>query len=334
MPLALHRMAVLVFDGIHSFDLAMPLQVFSTAHSLDKEPGELFGPRLYDLRVCGDGHDLAISGVGGVEMYRCTPPYPLAAAIDADTIVVTGHPTGRDTPSEALELLREANRRGIRIASISAGGARVMAASGLMDGRRMATHWSRAHVLAEQYPQVVVDTDVLFIDHGDILTSAGAASAIDMCLHMIRQDFGAAVAADTARHMVVPLQRDGGQAPYIAHPEPGDDHGSLEPTMRWLRQQLAEPVTLADIAAYAGTSPRTVNRKFREQTGTTPLQWLLRQRVHRAQELLETTDLSVEEISRHCGFGTSIAMRQHFAKHVKTSPTTYRRTFRARGNVS
>jgi transcriptional regulator GlxA family with amidase domain len=322
-------MAVLAVDGIHSFDLAMPLQVFSTAHSLEKEPGELFGPRLYDIRVCGDGRDLTVAGVGGVEMYRFTPPYPLAAALDADTIVVIGVPTDREPLAEALDLLREAHRRGVRIASISSGGARVMAASGLVDGRRVATHWSRAHVLAERYPQVRVDTDVLFIDHGDVLTSAGAASGIDMCLHMIRQDFGSAVAADVARHMVVPPQRDGGQAPYIAHPDPGDDHGSLEPAMRWLRQRLGEPVTLADIAAYVGTSPRTINRRFREQTGTTPLQWLLRQRVHHAQELLETTDLSVEEISRHCGFGTSIAMRQHFAKHIKTSPTAYRRSFRA-----
>lgn len=326
----MHRVAVLVFDGIHSFDLSMPLQVFSTAHSLEKERGELFGPRLYDVRVCGDGRDLAITGVGGVEMYRYTPPYPLADAVDADTIVVIGIASDREPPADALDLLHEAHRRGIRIASISSGGARVMAASGLLDGRRAATHWSRAHVTAERYPQVGFDTDVLFIDHGDVLTSAGAASGIDLCLHMIRQDFGSAVAADVARHMVVPPQRDGGQTPYVAHPEPGDDHGSLEPTMRWLRQRLGEPVTLADIASQVGTSPRTLNRRFREQTGTTPLQWLVRQRVHHAQELLETTDLSIEEISRHCGFGTSVAMRQHFAKHVRISPMAYRRTFRAR----
>jgi transcriptional regulator GlxA family with amidase domain len=304
--------------------------VFSTAHALEQERG----PRLYDVRVCGDGRELAVTGVGGIEMYRFTPPYPLADAADADTIVVIGFATDREPPAEALDLLRRAHRRGIRIASISSGGARVLAASGLLDGRRTATHWSRAHVLAERYPQVLVDTNVLFIDHGDVLTSAGAASGIDMCLHMIRQDFGSAVAADVARHMVVPPQRDGGQAPYIAHPEPGDGHGSLEPTMRWLRQRLGEPVTLSDIAARSGTSPRTVNRRFREQTGTTPLQWLLQLRVHHAQELLETTDLSIEAISRHCGFGTSIAMRQHFAKHVRTSPTTYRRTFRARADPS
>jgi transcriptional regulator GlxA family with amidase domain len=198
----------------------------------------------------------------------------------------------------------------------------------------VATHWSRAHVIAERYPQVCVDTDVLFIDHGDVITSAGAASGIDMCLHMIRQDFGSAVAADVARHMVVPPQRDGGQAPYVAHPEPGDEHGSLEPTMRWLWQRLGVPVTLADIASHVGTSPRTLNRRFREQTGTTPLQWLLRQRVHHAQELLETTDLSIEAISRHCGFGTSVTMRQHFAKHVRASPMAYRRTYRARASTT
>lgn len=212
----MHRVAVLAFDGIHSFDLSMPLQVFSTAHSLDRERGELFGPRLYDVRVCGDGRDLAITGVGGVEMYRYTPRYPLADAADADTIVVVGAATDREPPAEALGLLRQAHRRGIRIASISSGGTRVVAASGLLDGRRATTHWSRADVLAGRYPQVCVDTDVLFLDHGDVLTSAGAASGIDMCLHMIRQDFGSAVAADVARHMVVPPQRDGGQAPYTA----------------------------------------------------------------------------------------------------------------------
>ncbi|MFD7155248.1 GlxA family transcriptional regulator [Kribbella sp. NPDC059898] len=328
----MHRIAVVAFDGIHAFDLAMPLQVFSTAHSLPKEPGELFGPPLYDVRVHGDGGDLAVTGVGGVEMYRYTPPYPLADAIEADTVIVVGVAASPEPPDHVLELLSRAHRRGIRIASISSGGARVMAASGLLDGRRIATHWSRASLLAERYPQLIVDTDVLFIDHGDVLTSAGAASGIDLCLHMIRQDFGSAVAADVARHMVVPPQRDGGQAPYIVHPDPGDDHGSLEPAMRWLRQRLREPVTLADIASFAGTSPRTLNRRFREQTGTTPLQWLLRQRVHHAQELLETTDLSIEEISRHCGFGTSVSMRQHFAKHIRTSPLAYRRAFRSRSD--
>ncbi|GAA1558998.1 AraC family transcriptional regulator [Kribbella hippodromi] len=303
----MHRVAVLIFDGIHSLDLAMPLQVFSVAHAPAKVPGAVFGERLYDLRVCGDGNDLVVHGVGAIELYRCTPPYLLADAADADTIVVIGVSTDRDPPAEALDLLNDAHGRGVRIASVSAGGARVMAASGLLNGRRIATHWSRADHLAETYPLVQVDTDALFIDHGDVITSAGGASGLDMCLHMVRQDFGSAVAADAARHLVVPPQRDGGQAPYIAHPDPGDDHGSLEPAMRWLRQRLGETVTLAEIAAYAGISPRTLNRRFREQTGVTPVQWLLRQRIFHAQELLETTDLPIEEVSRRSGFGTSIA---------------------------
>ncbi|MDC0769054.1 GlxA family transcriptional regulator [Streptomyces sp. HD] len=326
----MHRVAVLVFDGIHSFDLSMPLQVFSTAHSLDKERGEVFGSRLYDVRVCGDGRNLAVTGVGDVEMYQYTPRYPLVGAVDADTIVVIGVARRQEPPAEALNLLREAHRRGVRIAAVSSGGTRVLAATGLLDGRRAATHWSRRHVLAGRYPQVRVDTDVIFIDHGDVLTSAGGASGIDMCLHMVRQDFGSAVAADVARHLVVAPERDGGQAPCTEHPEPGDGHGSLGPVMQWLRQRLGEPVTLADIASHAGTSPRTLNRRFRAQTGTTPLQWLVFQRLCHAQELLETTDLSVEVISRHCGFGTPVTMRQHFARHLRTSPTTYRRTFRTR----
>ncbi|WP_163504939.1 GlxA family transcriptional regulator [Fodinicola acaciae] len=314
----MHRLAVLVFDGVHSLDLSMPLQVFSAAYSSEKQ-------RLYDVRVCGDGHDLAVTGVGGVEMYRYTARYALADALDADTIVVIGLASHDEPSAEALDLLREAHRRGIRIASVSSGGARVVAASGLLDGRRTATHWSRRHVIAERYARVQVDTKALFVDYGDVLTSAGAASGIDMCLHMIRKDFGAAVAADVARHMVAAPQRDGGQAPYTTHPA----LGSLEPTMRWVRQRLAEPLTIADIAAYAGMSPRTLRRKFQEQTGTTPLRWLLRQRVHRAQELLETTSLSVEVICRHCGFGSSVAMRQHFGRYVGQSPMAYRRTFRA-----
>jgi transcriptional regulator GlxA family with amidase domain len=236
-------------------------------------------------------------------------------------------------PAAVFDVLRDANRRGIRIASICSGGAGVLAASGLLDGRRAATHWASAQALSDRHPQVTVDADVLFIDHGDVLTSAGAATGIDMCLHMVRKDFGSAVAADVARHLVVAPQRDGGQAQFIAHPEPGDEDGSLEPTMRWVREHVGDPMTLADIARHAGMSERTLNRRFREQTGTTPLQWLLRQRVHHAQELLETTDLSIEAISRHCGFGTAVAMRQHFAKRIQVSPLAYRRAFRARADA-
>lgn len=323
----MHRVAVIAVDRVHSFDLAMPLQVFSTAHALSKNPGELFGPALYEVWVCGDGRDLRVCGVGDVEMYRYTPAYPLKAALEADTIIVTGR-TRPGPSADVLQLLRRAHQRGIRIATICSGGARTLAASGLLDGRRAATHWSRAASLAEQYPQMQVDPNVLFVDHGDVITSAGAASGIDMCLHMIRADHGAAVAADVARHMVVPLQRDGGQAPYIRHSASEDNQGSLQPTLLWLRERLGAKVTLSEIAGHASMSPSTLNRRFKQQTGVPPLEWLLRERVRHAQELLESTDLSIEEIARHCGFGGSAAMRQHFAKHVKTSPSTWRREFR------
>lgn len=223
-------------------------------------------------------------------------------------------------PSCPCQVLRDAHDRGARIASICSG-AFILAAAGLLNGRSATTHWNSAAQLAEHYPQVNVDPDVLFVDEGNVLTSAGAATGLDLCLHMVRTDFGSAIAAEVARHIVIAPQRDGGQAQFIIHPQPGPDHGSLEPTMRWIRDHLAEPITLADMAGHAAISPRTLNRRFREQTGTTPLRWLLLQRIHLAREFLGTSDLPVEEVARRCGFGTSMNLRQHFAKHVHTSPT-------------
>jgi transcriptional regulator GlxA family with amidase domain len=228
-----------------------------------------------------------------------------------------------------LDVLRQAHGRGARIASIC-GGAFMLAAAGLLDGRRATTHWTSAGDLAERFPRVEVDPNVLFVDEGDVLTSAGAATGLDLCIHMVRNDFGAAVAADVARHVVIAPQRDGGQAQFIVPREPTGDNGSLEPTMRWLRDRIGEPSTLSDIARHAAISPRTLNRRFREQTAMTPLQWLLTQRVRHAQELLETTALSVEDIARHCGFGTAINLRQHFTRRVKMSPLAYRRAFQPR----
>jgi len=244
----------------------------------------------------------------------------------ADTIVVPGGDEDGEPARAVIQVLRDAHDRGVRIASICRG-AFILAAAGLLNGRSATTHWTSAARLAERYPQVNVDPDVLFVDEGTVLTSAGAATGLDLCLHMVRTDFGSAIAADVARHIVIAPQRDGGQAQFIIHPEPGPDHGSLEPTMRWIRDHLAEPITLAEMADHAAVSPRTLNRRFREQTGTTPLRWLLLQRIHLAQEFLETSDLPVEEVARRCGFGTSVNLRQHFAKHVYTSPNRYRQTF-------
>lgn len=325
----MHRVAVVAANRVNSLDLAIPGQVFGTAHSQDKADGALFGAPLYEVVVCGEQPDLVVTGRGGAEIFRLTAPHDLSEALTADTVIVPGARTDIDPSTEVLDVLRQAHERGARIASICSG-AFMLAAAGLLDGRRATTHWTAAGELARRYPEIEVDPNVLFVDEGDVLSSAGAATGLDLCIHMVRNDFGAAVAADVARHVVIAPQRDGGQAQFIVHREPTGDSGSLEPTMRWLRDRLGEPLTLTDIARHAAISPRTLNRRFREQTGVTPLQWLLTQRVRHAQELLETTALSVEETARHCGFGTAISLRQHFARQVQMSPLAYRRAFQLR----
>jgi transcriptional regulator GlxA family with amidase domain len=325
----MHRVAVVVADRVKSLELAIPGQVFGTAHSQEKAAGAVFGEPLYEVVMCGERSDLVVCGRGGVELFRMTTPHDLTDAMTADTLVVPGTRTDITPSDEVIDVIRQAHSRGARIASICCG-AYVLAAAGLLDGRRATTHWTSAADFARRFPLVEVDPSVLFVDHGDVLTSAGAATGLDLCIHMVRNDFGAAVAAETARHIVIPPQRDGDQAQFIVHREPSDDSGSLEPTMRWLRDRIGEPLTLADIAQHAAVSPRTLNRRFREQTGMTPLQWLLTQRVRHAQELLETTALAVEDIARHCGFGTAINLRQHFTRRVHMSPLAYRRAFQPR----
>ncbi|MFC0626440.1 GlxA family transcriptional regulator [Kribbella deserti] len=324
----MHRVAVLIAQRVNNLNLAIPGQVFGTAHSQDKPAGVLFGAPLYEVVMCGERPDLVVTGRGGVEVFRVTAPYDLSAALTAETVIVPGAGTDTEPAAEVLAVLRQAHARGARIASICTG-AFLLAAAGLLDGRRVTTHWTSAPALARRYPKLEVDPNVLFVDDGDVLTSAGAASGFDLCIQMVRNDFGSAVAAEVARHIVVPPQREGGQAQFIVHPEPVADSGSLEPTMRWLRDHLGDPLTLADIARQAAISPRTLNRRFHEQTGLTPLQWLLTQRVRHAQALLETTSLSVEEIAGHCGFGTAINLRQHFTRRVHMSPVAYRRAFQA-----
>lgn len=325
----MHRIAVVAANHVKSLELAIPGQVFGTAHSHDKPAGAVFGDPLYDVIVCGERPDLVVCGRSGAELFRMTAPYDLSAVLTAETVIVPGARTDVEPSVEVLDVLRQAHGRGTRIASICCG-AFILAAAGLLDGRRATTHWTSAAAFAERFPGVEVDPTVLFVDDGDVLTSAGAATGLDLCIHMVRNDFGAAVAADTARHVVIAPQRDGDQAQFIVHRDPTSDNGSLEPTMRWVRDHIGEPLTLSDIAQQAAMSPRSLNRHFREETGTTPLQWLLTQRVRHAQELLETTTLSIEDIARDCGFGTAINLRQHFSRRVKMSPLSYRRAFRPR----
>lgn len=325
----MHRVAVLAANYVKSLELAIPGQVFGTAHSRDRPAGAVFGEPLYEVVICGERPDQVVVGRSAAEMYRMTALHDLAAVLRADTVVVPGISTSVAAPAEVLEILREAKRGGARIASICCG-AFILAAAGLLDGRRATTHWSNTALLAERFPEVEVDPDVLFVDEGDVLTSAGAATGLDLCVHMVRNDFGAAVAADTARQIVIAPQRAGGQAQFIPQQEPAGEPAALQSTLAWMQQHLAEPLTLTDIARHAVLSGRTLSRRFHEQTGTSPLQWLLVQRVRRARELLETSALPVEEIARQCGFGTAINLRKHFTRRIGVSPQDYRRAFQPR----
>jgi transcriptional regulator GlxA family with amidase domain len=224
--------------------------------------------------------------------------------------------------------LRAALDRGARLLAVCSG-AFLLAASGVLDGRRATTHWRYAATLASRYPQIRVDPDVLYVDDGAVVTSAGTAAAIDACLHLIRDEHGAAVANAFARRMVVAPHRSGGQAQFVetAVPAPGDD--DLASLVAWVQGHLAEPLTVDDLAARALMSPRTFARRFRAATGTTPHQWLLDQRMLLAEQLLEQTDLPVDEVARRCGLGSADTLRHHFARRRRVSPVGYRRAFRA-----
>jgi transcriptional regulator GlxA family with amidase domain len=301
-------------DGVLAFDLSTPVEVFGRARLAD-------GRAPYRVRVCAPTDEVD----AGVFSMRV--PWGLDALAGADTIVLPGlaDPTA-PIPEDVLHALRVAAESGVRIASICVG-AFTLGATGLLDGLRATTHWAAAKELSRRYPDIDVDADVLFVDNGQILTSAGAAAGLDLCLHMIRRDHGSAVAANAARIAVMPLERDGGQAQYIVHEQPGANGASLEPLLRWLEENAHRELTLDDIAARAMMSTRTLNRRFREQTGTTPLQWLHRSRIRQAQYLLETTGHSVERIATQVGFGSQTTFRDRFKRLVGTSPQAYRRAF-------
>jgi len=246
-----------------------------------------------------------------------------------DLVIVPGYAdVHTDPPSTVLDALHAAAASGARIASICTG-AFALAATGLLDGLRVTTHWRYARLLAHRFPALDVDPAALYIDNGQFLTAAGVAAGLDLCLHLLRRDHGAALAADTARLIVMPLQRDGGQAQFVSHPPP-DDGTTLQPLLAWIEQRLHEPLTLPMIGRQAGTSVRSLHRRFRSQLGTSPLQWLLRARIQRARHLLETTDLSVERVASEAGFGSAVTMRHHFGRLVGTAPQGYRSAFRPR----
>ncbi len=321
----MHTVAVLALDGVIAFDLSTPLEVFARTRLAD-------GRAPYRVRVCGAADEIDAGA------FTLRAPWGLGALAEADTIIVPGcaNPTV-PVPDDVLDALRAAAARGTRIASVCAG-AFVLAATGLLDGLRATTHWACAEALARRHPAVEVDPGVLYVDNGQFLTSAGAAAGLDLCLHMIRRDLGSAVAADAARLSVMPLEREGGQAQFIVHQlPPSPDGATLEPVLRWMEENARRELGVAEIAERAGMSARTLNRRFREQTATTPLQWLHRARIRQAQYLLETTAHPVDRIAAQVGFGSPTAFRDRFRRQVGTSPHAYRRAFRsepvsARGN--
>lgn len=314
-----HRIAILVLDGLVVFDLGSATQVFGSSRDADRN-------LLYDIRVAGPGPVRSISG------FSVTPDFGLDELAHADTVVVPGVDAGGTVtdgslPADVRDALVAAAERGARIVSICTG-ASVLAAAGLLDGRTAATHWAWADQINALYPKVNWNYDVLFVDDGDILTSAGVGAGIDLCLHVVRSDHGTEVANRAARRCVVPPWRDGGQAQYIERPVPVAGGSGTEPTRLWALDRLAEPVSLEEMAAHARMSVRTFTRRFRDETGLSPRQWLLRHRVTHAQLLLESTDLPVESVARRSGLGSATALRQHFQATIGVAPTAYRRTFR------
>ncbi|GIF96145.1 GlxA family transcriptional regulator [Catellatospora citrea] len=316
----MHIVAVLALDQVIPFDLATPIEVFSRTRLPD-------GRVPYRVRVCGATPTVDAGA------FTLQPPWGLDALATADTIILPGRADVDRVPDEVLDALRAAAARGARIASICSG-AFILAATGLLDGQRATTHWVAAGLLARRHPEIDVDPDVLYVDNGQLLTSAGAAAGLDLCLHLIRRDHGSAVAADAARLSVMPLEREGGQAQFVVHDQPPVPRGSrFEPVLTWLEDNCADDLSLDDIAARAGMSIRSLNRRFREQTGTTPLQWLLRARIRRAQHLLEATGQPVDRIAAQVGFGSPTAFRDRFKRVVGTSPQHYRTAFRRRQSV-
>ena len=315
-----HVVAALAANDAGVFELAVPCEVFG----LDRS--DLVSP-WYEFKVCAPAPKPGV--VRTNSGFSFIAEHGLDAVESADTVIVcAGHYERMHPPAEVIEALQTAHRRGARIASLCTG-AFLLAAAGLLDGRRATTHWMHADELATQYPDVEVDPKVLYIDEGDVLTSAGTAAGIDLCLHIVRKDHGADVANAVARRMVVPPHRDGGQAQYVDIPVAATEEGDpLSRTLGWMLEHLAEPLSVDGLAHRSHMSPRTFARRFRAVTGTTPHQWLLSQRILLAQRLLETSDLAVELVAERCGFGTAANLRHHFQRVVDTSPLAYRRTFR------
>lgn len=316
----MHRVVVLALEGVYPFELSIPVRIFGTAAG----PG---GEALYEVSTCSlDGGPVTTSAD-----FTITVSQGSEALGSADTLVVPPFTCGpgeerewlSDELAQALALLPA----GARIVSICTA-SYVLAAAGLLDGRPATTHWNEADRFQRAFPQIQVDANVLFVDDGQVLTAAGVAAGVDLCLHLVRRDHGSDIANRVARLCVVPPWREGGQAQYIERPVPRPSTAGTAPTRDWALGQLHRPLALAELAEHARMSVRTFCRRFREEVGMPPGQWLAQQRVEHARRLLETTDLPVDQVAAHAGFGTAVSLRQHLSATIGVSPTAYRQAFR------
>jgi transcriptional regulator GlxA family with amidase domain len=322
-PPPAHRVVVLALDGVIPFELGIPHRIFSRPRGPGGEP-------LYEVVTCSvrppgtvrTSADFVIMAEHGPEALATADTVIIPASYELGPVYTHGRLTGE--LAAALALVRP----GTRMVSICTGSF-VLAAAGLLDGRPATTHWSSTDRFQRLFPRVKVDAEVLFVDDGDVLTSAGVAAGIDLCLHIVRRDHGTAVANDVARRTVVPPYREGGQAQYIERPIPEPQLATTTAARGWALDRLHEPIQLRDMAAQESMSVRTFTRRFREEVGISPGQWLTLQRVERARQLLESTDRSIDQVARDSGFGTAQSMRQHLQSALGVPPTVYRRTFRA-----
>lgn len=323
-PAPRHVVGVAVTDGAPAYELAVPCEVFGLDRSDLADP-------WYELRLCAAQPGPLTTAPG----LLLQSPYGLGDLAEADTVLIPGLARSHqlDPPPDLVAAVRKAYEAGKRIVTLCAG-AYVPAVAGVLDGRRATTHWMNAADFAHRFPRVHVDPGALYCEDGPVYTSAGTGAAVDLCLHLVRRDHGAAVANEVARRMVVPPHREGGQAQYAklppSPPRPAaPDHG-LAPVLDWARARLHEPLTVARLARAAHLAERTFARRFRDTLGVTPLQWLLQERVRLAQELLETTDVPVEAVARRAGLGSAANLRHQFARQTGVSPRTYRHVFRDR----
>ncbi|MEI5101623.1 helix-turn-helix domain-containing protein [Streptomyces sp. PmtG] len=317
----LRNVAAVALDGVHPFELGVVCEVFGLDRGDEGLP-------VYDFAlVSAEGPTLSTHAG-----FTISTPYGLDRLEEADLITV---PAGnsyvsRDFPPALLDALRRATERGARVLSVCTG-VFVLGAAGLLDGRRCAVHWRHADELRRRFPRAAVEPDVLYVDEDPVITSAGTAAGIDAALHLVRAEDGAEVANAIARRMIVPPHRDGGQAQYVARPLPRTRCDTVGGALAWMERHLDRELTVDQLAARAHMSPRTFARRFKEETGTTPYRWLLRQRLLRAQELLESTDETVDTVAARSGFGNAAALRHQFVRALGTTPNAYRRTFRGPG---